>query len=300
MTPSPLKHGDRVTIVGPARKINEADVKHASDVLSSWGLKVFLSKNLFSTSHAYLAGSDEERLSDFQSAIDDREIKAIICARGGYGTTRILDALDFSPLKNSPKWIVGFSDVTALHLKLFRHNIASIHATMPILFAREDSQPSIESLRNLLFTGYCKIETIATDFNRKGAATGTVIGGNLSLVVDSLGTSTEPDTTHSILILEEIDEYLYKIDRLMVQLRRAGKLKNLRGLIVGHMTDIKDSDLKFGETVEQIILNATRDYSYPIAFRFPSGHENPNHAWIHGAEATLQVESNSVSLTYNG
>jgi muramoyltetrapeptide carboxypeptidase len=299
MMPPPLKQGDKIVIVAPARKIHQADVASAVDVLSTWGLQVELSKNLFSSKHSYFAASDEERISDFQDAIDDNSEKAIICARGGYGSTRILDQLNFTSLQNNPKWIIGFSDITAIHLKMFQLGLVSIHATMPILFARPESLPSVESLKRLLFTGECTIEAAPAKGNRMGVGKGIVIGGNLSLIADSLGTASEPDTNDAILIIEEIDEYLYKIDRQITQLKRAGKLKNLKGLIVGHMTDIKDSELPFGESIEQIILSATKDYSFPIGFRFPSGHENPNYAWIHGAEGHLTVDANCVSLTYD-
>lgn len=295
----PLSPGDKIGIVASARKINQPDVEFASNLLSSWGFNVSLSRNIYSPHHSYLSGTDEERLQDIQSMIDNPEIRCILCARGGYGSTRILDAIDFSVLKKSPKWIVGFSDITAIHLKLFKQGLVSVHGTMPVLFSKADSLHSVESLRKLLLQVDCKIESPPFELNRKGTVVGKVIGGNLSLVADSLGTPTEPDTNNTILVLEEIDEYLYKIDRMITQLKRAGKLKNLKGLIIGHMTDIKDTELSFGEQVEDIILNAVKDMNYPIAFRFPSGHENPNIAWLHGAEAELSVTSKGAVLSYN-
>jgi muramoyltetrapeptide carboxypeptidase len=296
--PKNLKPGDKIGVVAPARKINPADLEFAVNVMSLWGLEVVLSKNIYSSDHSYLSGTDEERLSDIQTMINDPDIHAIISARGGYGSTRILDAIDFSPLKQNPKWIIGFSDITAIHLKLLKHQIASIHGTMPILFSNSASKLSVESLKALLFSGEYRIDALPSSSNVRGQFTGIVTGGNLSLIVDSLGTATEPDTTNKILVLEEIDEYLYKIDRMMTQLHRAGKLSNLRGLIIGHMTNLKDSDLKFGEGVEAIVLNAVKDYSYPIAFNFPSGHDHPNYAWIHGAEAMFSVSDIHVSLEH--
>ena len=298
MIPSKLKPGDAVGIVAPARKISKTQLEPALNTLKNWGLEPVLSKNIFSSNHSYLAGTDSERCEDFQSMLDDKNIKAIFCARGGYGSTRILEAIDFSSLEKSPKWIVGFSDVTAFHLRLSMFGLASIHGTMPIFFGREESQASVESIRSILFEGACEIEMLADEANRTGRAEGEVVGGNLSLIVDALNTPSDPDTKGKILVVEEVDEYYYKLDRMFTQLRRTDKLQELAGLLVGHMTDIKNSDLDFGETVQQIVNHAVRDYSFPIAFSFPSGHHEPNHAWIHGATAVLDVGVNKVVLSY--
>ena len=296
--PPKLKAGDVVGIVAPARKISPGQLEAAINTLETWGLKTRLAKNIFSSKHSYLAGSDEERCLDFQSMIDDVEVKAILCARGGYGSTRILDNLNFSPLVSNPKWIIGFSDVTAFHLHLASIGIASIHGTMPIFFGQKEAQESVETIQKILFTGACEITSHPEVGNRPGRAAGEVIGGNLSLIVDALNTPSEPGTNNKILVVEEIDEYFYKVDRMFTQLRRAGKLKNLSGLLIGHLTDIKNTELPFGETVSQIILHAVRDYRYPVAFSFPSGHQNPNLAWIHGGRAVLDVSVNKVILTY--
>lgn len=296
--PSRLREGDTVGIVAPARRISPAQLEPAIVLLTSWGLKVRLGPHIFSAKHTYLAGTDSERLEDFQSMVNDPEVKAIFCARGGYGSTRIVDEIDFTPLKKSPKWIVGFSDITAFHLRLTAMNIASIHATMPIFFGQEQAQSSVDSIRDILFEGRCDISMPPVEYNRTGKATGPVVGGNLSLITDSLNTPTEPDTDGRILVVEEVDEYLYKLDRMFTQLRRAGKLRALAGLLVGHMTDMKNPELAFGETVEEIVLHAVRDYAYPVAFSFPSGHENPNHAWVEGGVATLDVGLRQVRLSY--
>lgn len=298
--PPLLKTGDKVGIVATSRKIDAADVAFAAKVLASWGLQVITGRNMFSSSHSYLSGSDEERRADLQNMIDDADIRAIICARGGHGSTRIIDSIDFSPFTRNPKWLVGFSDITALHLRLKREQVASIHGTMPVLFSAPDSAASVESLRKLLLEGECSIDAVPSSFNRTGAASGIVMGGNLSLVVDSLGTSGEPDTRNAILVLEEIDEYFYKVDRMMTQLRRAGKLQHLGALVIGHMTGIKEATLNFGERVEQIILNVVKDHSYPVVFGFPSGHENPNYAWVHGGKADLIASTKKVSLSFEG
>jgi muramoyltetrapeptide carboxypeptidase len=296
--PPRLKPGDSVGIVATARRVSASQMEPALKVLKSWGLKTELGTNIFSSSHSYLAGSDQQRLEDLQSFIDDPDIKAIFCARGGYGSTRILEDIDFGALKNNPKWIVGFSDITAFHLRLAAIDIASIHGTMPIFFGQPEAQDSVESLQKILFAGTCEITTTPVEHNRHGTAVAPIVGGNLSLVVDSLNTPSEPDTSGKILVLEEIDEYFYKLDRMFTQLRRTGKLLHLNGLIIGHMTDIKNPELAFGETVSQIVMHAVRDYAYPVAFSFPTGHENPNLAWVHGGTALLEVGATNVRLTY--
>jgi muramoyltetrapeptide carboxypeptidase len=296
ISPPLLKTSDKIGIAATGRKVSATDIEAARKTFASWGLQVVTSPHVHSHGHAYLAGTDAERLADFQQLLNDPTIQVIACARGGYGTTRILDQLDFTALIKHPKWIVGFSDVTALHLKLFKLGIKSIHGTMPILFSKPDSIASIESLRTSLFDKPNTISAIANQHNRFGKATGQVIGGNLSLITDAIGTSNDPDTAGKILVVEEIDEYKYKIDRMLMHLRRSGKLELLAGLIIGHMTDIKDSDLPFGETVEEIVLNKIANTNYPVAFNFPTGHENPNLAWIHGAAMTLDVTANGAQL----
>jgi muramoyltetrapeptide carboxypeptidase len=293
--PPSLRKGDRVGIVAPGRKVKPSDIENAVMILSAWGLEVKLATHLFSGMHSYLAGTDEQRLADLQGMLDDPSIKAIICARGGYGTTRILDRLDFQSFEKSPKWIAGFSDITALHLKLAVLGYESIHSTMPILFPKPDSRESVESLNRALF-GTPGTLIASPGINRPGKATALVVGGNLSLIADALGTASEPDTDGKILIIEEIDEYRYRIDRMFTQLKRAGKLENLAGLVVGHFTDIKDTEVSFGETVEEIILHQVRDYSFPVGFGFPLGHENPNLAWIHGSTMQLSVSPEGAML----
>ncbi len=292
-----LKRGDKIGIVAPGRKVKSVQIETAIQIFETWGLHVVLAENIFSNDHSYLAGTDDQRLSDFQTMLDDASIKAMICARGGYGSTRILDQLDFRSFQKAPKWIAGFSDITAFHLKLSCLNVASIHSTMPILFSESESADSVESLRKIIFGDPQNFAIESHPSNRTGKAAGQLIGGNLSLLVDSIGTSNEIQTEGKILIIEEIDEYLYKLDRMMVQLKRAGKLENLNGLIIGHMTDIKDTELSFGERVEEIIHNHTSSH-FPIAFNFPTGHENPNLAWMQGAIAELDVTTQGVSLNY--
>ena len=296
--PLKLKPGDVVGIVAPARKISPGQLEGALKTLQSWGLKPLLAQNIFSSKHSYLAGSDEERREDFQNMIDDPNVKAIFSARGGYGSTRIIEDIDFSLMKKTPKWVIGFSDVTAFHLRLGSIGVASIHGTMPIFFDQPEAQESVESIKKILFDGSCHVDFGPEELNRTGQTHAEVVGGNLSLIVDSLNTASEPDTRNKILIVEEVDEYFYKLDRMFTQLRRSGKLKDLAGLVIGHMTEMKNSDLVFSETVGEIVTHAVRDFAYPVAFAFPSGHRNPNLAWIHGAPATLEVSLTKARLHY--
>jgi muramoyltetrapeptide carboxypeptidase len=296
VNPPFLKRGDKIGIVAPGRKINTPDVEAACSIIKSWGIDVIVPTYLNSNAHPYLAGSDAERIHDLQQLLDDPEVKAIICARGGYGTTRILDNVDFSSLFDNPKWIAGFSDITALHLRLEKLGMHSIHSTMPVLFSRPESSASVDSLRTLLFGQKTDISAPLNDKNRYGHAKGRVIGGNLSLIADSIGTSNDPDTKGKILVLEEIDEYSYRIDRMIVHLKRSGKLDDLAGLIIGHMTDIREPDLPFGEIIEDLVLSKTLDRTYPVAFNFPIGHENPNLAWVHGSLMTLNVDPTGSKL----
>lgn len=296
ITPPFIKVGDKVGIAAPGRKISMEEFKAAAHIMLSWGVEVIQASNMFSNAHNYLAGTNEERTIDFQNFIDDPNIRAIICARGGYGTTRILDDIDFSNLSKNPKWIVGFSDITALHLRLAALGIKSIHATMPVLFSRPDSSPSVETLWSVLKGSKTEISAPFDKMNKHGQATGRIIGGNLSLVADATGTSNEPDTTGKILVLEEIEEYTYKIDRMLMHLKRSGKLDDLAGLVIGHMTDIKEPELPFGQTVKELILEKVSDFGYPVSFNFPIGHENPNLAWIHGESMTLTVTQNGSQL----
>lgn len=285
--PPLLKQGDTIAITAPARKINNNDVNHAIAMFESWGLKVRLSDHLFSSKHSYLSGNDAERLEDIQTLIDDNSVKAIISARGGYGSSRILDKINFEPLQKNPKWIVGFSDITAIQLALLSNELQSIHGTMPILFGRPGMMDSIESLRKILFEGSFELRASSCSGNRDGNTTGTLVGGNLSLVIDSLGTQSEIQTDNAILLIEEIDEYYYRLDRMIIHLKRAGKLSKLRGLAVGHFTDLKESELPFKESYKEIILQAVAEYQYPVAFEFPTGHDTPNYAWIQGENVSL-------------
>lgn len=296
--PTWLKTGDTIGIIAPGRKLDKEVIYQAKASIESRGFNVELGAYLHSSSHSYLSASDNERLADLQHMLDKPTVKAIICARGGYGTTRIIDQLDFKLFLKSPKWICGFSDITALHLKINSLGYQSIHSTMPVLFTKDGSFSSVESLFHLLVGKYELIEVPSSTFNRLGQATGELLGGNLSLLVDSIGTSTELNTENKILVIEEIDEPAYKVDRMMVQLKRAGKLSKLAGLVIGHMTNIKEGELAFGESFQEIILQHVEAFQYPVAFNFPTGHDNPNMAWVEGKLCTLTTTRMGSSLSY--
>ncbi|MEM9859377.1 MAG: LD-carboxypeptidase, partial [Bacteroidota bacterium] len=220
------------------------------------------------------------------------------CARGGYGMTRILDNLDLSSLDASPKWIIGFSDITALHLALAKKGLCSVHGLMPVQFGYYDAERSIEGLRQLLFEGKGIIDAPGSNFNRLGKCCAPMVGGNLSLVVDSLGTASEISTDRRILFLEEIDEYLYKVDRMLTQLKRAGKFDFLAGLVIGDFSQMKDTQIPFGQCLENIILDKVSGYDYPVAFGFPIGHEIPNYAIPLMGEVKLKVDSGISQLSF--
>lgn len=299
ITPPFLKKGDAVSIVAPSGRLKDNALDDAVTILQNWGLTVSFGEYVYSKSHSYLAGTDDERLADIQNAIDDSNIRAIFCARGGYGITRILDQIDFSALLKKPKWVVGFSDITSLHLRLNNLKCESIHGIMPSLFMKPNAEASVDGLKKILFGDEVNFFVTRNHFNKLGVANGEIIGGNLSIVVDALGTKSEPDTKGKILLLEEVDEYKYKIDRMMIHLKRAGKLDELAGLVIGDMTNVLDTENPFGELVEEIILNKVREFDYPVAFGFPCGHDFPNLAWRSGARVNLDVSTEKVSLTYS-
>tara|TARA_Y100001934_G_scaffold36055_1_gene41350 strand:- start:977 stop:1885 length:909 start_codon:yes stop_codon:yes gene_type:complete len=292
--PNFLQAGDVVGIVSTARKITRNELLPAIHTFKSWGLKIFLGKNLYSEDNQF-AGNDNQRLNDLQSMLDNKKVKAIICARGGYGTVRIIDSLDFSIFKKQPKWIVGYSDVTVLHLHLNNLGFATLHSTMPINF-QDNTKKSLNSLKNALFGTNRSISYKSNKACKDAIISGKLVGGNLSIIYSILGTNSDIDTKEKILFLEDIDEYLYHIDRMIVSLKRNGKLKYLKALIVGSFTNIKDNEIPFGSTVEEIIKHHTNEYNYPICFDFPSGHIKDNQSLIFGAETCININSNNVIL----
>jgi muramoyltetrapeptide carboxypeptidase len=293
--PPRLGPGCHIGLVAPGRKLSEQELREGMAPFESWKVHWHLAPSLASTSHSYLSGSDEERCADLQHLLDHLEVDVILCARGGYGTTRIIDQLDFSAFRQKPKWLVGFSDITALHLRLQKENIASIHGGMPIQFGRPEHFESLQSLFDCLQYGTFDLSAPVHRQNRVGTVRAPLIGGNLSLLVDSLGTRDEIDTAGKILLLEEVDEYHYKVDRMLTQLKRAGKSQQLAGLAIGHLTSMKETAVPFGDLAE-LIRNHVQGYPFPVAFGLPFGHEAPNRSWIEGAEADFQVTAQGVTL----
>ena len=292
--PKKLKIGDKIGIVSTARKITLEELSPAIKLLESWGFEVVFGANLFEENNQF-SGTAEQRTADLQSMIDNDAIKAILCARGGYGTVQIIDKIDFSSLKKTPKWIIGYSDVTVLHSHLNNLGIASLHATMPINFAN-NSNESLQSLKNSLFGKSNRIERKSHAFNRLGQVDAEIVGGNLSILYSLLGSNSDIDTEGKILFIEDLDEYLYHIDRMMMNLKRNGKLAKLKALIVGGMNDMNDNEIHFGKSVEEIILEHTKKYDYLICFGFPAGHINDNRCIKLGVKSVLKITKNGVSL----
>jgi len=292
--PEKLKIGDKIGIISPARKITLNELDPAIKTIESWKLKVELGSNLFEVDNQF-SGTIEQRSTDLQTMIDDDSIKAILCARGGYGTVQIIDNIDFSKLKNNPKWIVGYSDVTVLHSHLNKLGIASLHATMPINF-KTNAKESLASLKNGLFGNENNILCGPHPFNKFGKVEAEVVGGNLSILYSLLGSNSDVDTDGKILFIEDLDEYLYHIDRMMMNLKRNGKFTKLKGLVVGSMSDMNDNTIPFGKTAEEIILEYIKEFDFPVCFNFPAGHLDDNRTLVFGKECTLEINENGVIL----
>ena len=274
-----LKKGDKIAIVASARKISMQELQSAIDIFKSWGLEVVLSKNLLGSDNQY-SGTDAERTQDLQEAFDDNTVKAIISARGGYGTIRIVDKINFTKFRLQPKWVIGYSDITVLHSHIHNFGIETLHATMPINFSVNTE--AVETMRKTLFGEKLKYEIEKHSLNREGFAEAQLVGGNLSLLYALTGSNSSLHTKGKILFIEDLDEYLYHIDRMMVSLKRSGKLSDLAGLVVGGMTDMKDNQIPFGKTAEEIIMDAVKEYNYPVCFNFPAGHIDKNLAVVLG------------------
>lgn len=293
--PPALKKGDTVAIAATARKTSKEIIEPSVQILKNWGLKVVFAPNLFKEENQF-AGSDKERVAGFQWALDNKDVKAIILACGGYGTMRVIDGVSFRNIIKNPKWIVGYSDTTIIQSHLANLGIASIHGTMAFQFTKHEE--ATESLRKALFGEQQEYEAEAFKLNRIGEAKAEIVGGNLSLLYALSGSVSDIDTKGKILFLEDLDEYLYHIDRMMLQLKRAGKLKNLKGLIVGGMSDMKDNTIPFGKIAEEIIFDAVKEYKYPVCFNFPAGHIAKNLAFYIGKKAELKVSKKGVTLNY--
>lgn len=295
LRPPALKKGDSIYILSTAKKISNEEIAVAIEKFESWGLHCIIGKTI-GAEHNQFAGTDQLRLDDFQTALNDPNIKAIICARGGYGTVRMMDEINYSKFLKFPKWIVGFSDITFLHTHISNTlGIQTLHAQMPIQFPKA-TEESIETLRKELFSENNPYSVTTHLLNRLGETKGTLIGGNLSILYAITGTKSGINTDRKILFLEDLDEYLYHVDRMMLNLKRSGKLHSLAGLVVGGFTNMHDNSIPFGKSAYEIILEHVSEYEYPVCFNFPAGHVADNRALVIGKNYTFHVTHEKVQL----
>ncbi|SNB39025.1 putative carboxypeptidase [Flavobacterium psychrophilum] len=295
ITPPYLKKGDTIAIVATARKNIDDNLKFAKDLLTSWGLNVKIGSTI-GLDLNQLAGTDAQRAADFQNQMDNQNIKAIWCVRGGYGTVRMIDLLDFKKFKEKPKWIIGFSDVTVLHNHLNTMGYKSIHGIMPV--SSKATQEAKESLRIALFGERLEYEIDSHFMNKLGKASGELVGGNLSILYSLLGSKSAINCDDKILFMEDLDEYLYHIDRMMINLQRNGCLESIKGIIVGGMTKMKDNDIPWGKNALQIIDEVTKKYNIPTIYEFPAGHIQDNRALVMGNKVSMSVNNECSTVVF--
>ncbi|HLY70022.1 MAG TPA: LD-carboxypeptidase [Puia sp.] len=297
-TPTYLKAGDSIGMVCPGGYMSTENAQASISAFESWGYPMKIGKTVGSDSQNYFSGNDEERLIDLQQMLDDEEVKAVFCARGGYGIGRIIEQLDFKKFKKNPKWIIGFSDVTILHAHIFsNYKVASIHAPMASAFKNDECKNEfVQSLKNVLTGEKIKYQCATNEFNKKGEAVGELVGGNLTLLAHLIGSRSDVKTKGKILFLEDVGEYLYNIDRMFYQLKRNGKLNKLAGLIIGGFTSLKDTERPFGKNVYEMISDVVKEFDYPVCFNFPAGHQKENYALKIGVGYKLKIQKNKVTL----
>lgn len=299
--PPYLKAGDTVAIVAPSGILKNrlGEVQQATDLLKSWGLNVVVGKHVFNQNN-HFAGTDSERYEDFQQAMDDPTISAIWCARGGYGTVRILDKLNFSKFRENPKWLIGYSDITALHNQFHNEGFESIHALMCTSLTKnlKDMEDSISTFKKAIFGEPISYTLKGSDYNRTGTVTAPLVGGNLTMLHTMLGSKSSIDTSGKILFIEEIGEYKYHIDRMLQSLKRAGYFDNCAGVLVGDMSKLRKNTTLWGTSIEQLILDALAEYNFPIAFNMPAGHETDNRAMILGRTIEMTVEKENTTVVF--
>lgn len=295
--PPYLKKGDTVGILATARKVDMAPLEPAIKLLKSWGLNVVIGKTV-GLDNNQLAGADWQRATDFQQMLDNPSIKAIWSAKGGYGTVRMIDRLDFTKFKQHPKWIIGFSDVTVLHSHINNLDIATLHSIACISVANATPE-AIESFRKGIFGGKLEYTIPPHAFNKTGKTQGELIGGNLSVLYSIMGSVSEADYKGKIIFIEDLDEYLYHIDRMMMNLERNNYFKNVKGIIIGGMTKMRDNDIPWGHDALEIIQDITNEYKIPICFNFPAGHIKDNKALVFGKQVTMDVTTAGTKITFD-
>ncbi len=295
ITPPFLKKGDTIAIVATARKNIDDNLQFAKDLLKNWGLDVVIGSTI-GLDNNQLAGTDEQRAADFQAQLDNPNIKAIWCVRGGYGTVRMIDLLDFTKFKQNPKWIIGFSDVTVLHSHLNTLGFESLHAIMPV--STKATTEAKESLKKALFGEHLEYTVPFEKMNKLGKAKGELVGGNLSILYSLFGSQSAIDCSDKILFIEDLDEYLYHIDRMMMNLKRNGCLESLKGIIVGGMTKMKDNDIPWGKNANQIIEDVASKYNIPIIYNFPAGHMADNRTLIMGRQVSIDVNETESKVVF--
>ena len=301
--PPYLKVGDTVAIVAPSGVLKErtGEVEQAVALLKSWGLNAVIGKHVFSQAN-HFAGTDDERCEDFQKALDDPTISAIWCARGGYGTVRILDKLNYTKFKTHPKWVIGYSDITALHNQLHNEGFESIHGMMCVSLTEDKIEDSLENtiatFKEAIFGKPLSYTLKGSELNRTGTVTAPLVGGNLTVLHTMLGSKTSIDTSGDILFFEEVGEYAYHIDRMLQSLKRAGYFDHCKGVIVGDITKVRKNTTPWGTSVEQLILDALSEYKFPIAFNMPAGHEKDNRAMILGRTIDLVVGKDKSTIVF--
>jgi muramoyltetrapeptide carboxypeptidase len=296
ITPEFLKKGDTVAILATARKIDYATLEPAIALLESWGLHVVTGKTIGKEENQ-LAGPDWLRATDFQEMIDNPNIKAVWGAKGGYGTVRIVDRVDFTQFKKHPKWIVGFSDMTVMHSHINNLGIETLHAIMAVS-AKNATPEAIESLRKALFGEKLEYHIAAHPFNRNGQASGEIVGGNLSVLYSIMGSKSQVDFKGKILFIEDLDEYLYHIDRMMMNLKRNGWFDGVKAVVVGGMTEMNDNDIPWGKDALQIIQDVLKDYKFPVIYDFPAGHIKDNRALILGKTVSIDANASEVTVRF--
>ncbi len=296
--PPYLKKGDTIGITCPAGYMAKEKAGACIRTLQQWGFNVMAGHTVGSSSNNYFSGTDEERLNEFQAMLDSESINAILCGRGGYGVSRIIDKLDFTQFKKKPKWIIGYSDITVFHAHIHsKLKIATLHSPMAAAFNDgEHNNEFIRSLHKAITGKKATYRSAVCSFNKTGIAEGELVGGNLALLANMIGTSSDISTKNKILFIEDIGEYIYSIDRMLYQLKRSGKLDKLSGLIIGSFTDMKDTERPFGKTVYQAIHDVVKEYSYPVCFNFPVGHAKENYALKVGVTHRLTITSKAVTL----